>query len=180
MSWKMLRATLMIAGLAGCASPMKVSSDYYREADFSSYRTFSFMPGRALLVATTQPVSPLLEGRLMAAAADVLSTRGYRQVDNPDQADFILSFTLGERDQISVNNYPEAYRETWRLDGPNPGSVEVRTYTEGTLSIDMFEVKTRQPVWFGRASRSLTQSDRGNPALVKEVVSAILKQFPPS
>lgn len=170
---------LVAATLTGCATSLEVSSESVREADFASYRTFSFLPEKALVVASAEPFNPLLESRLKTAAAEALTVKGYRQTANPAEADILLAFFLGARDQVRVNSYPDATRETWRKDNRDVGDVQVRTYTEGTLSIDMYEEKTRSPVWHGSATRTLTREDRNDADLVTTVVNAILEQFPP-
>ena len=45
----------------------------------------------------------------MAAVEGVLTTRGYRKVEDPETADFALSFTVGSREEIKVNSYPATY-----------------------------------------------------------------------
>jgi len=177
-----LSATLALSliALGGCAARIDVATDYFPDAQFNAYRSFSFMPERTLLVAAATPVSPLLEERLKTAAASTLTDSGYRQVTDPEQADFVVSFTLGARDKIRVNSYPSSYRGSWAWGGPYQQQVDVRNYTEGTLAIDIFDVRTRQPVWFGRASKTISNADRANPTpLINEVVRAILSEFPP-
>jgi hypothetical protein len=178
-----LPALLALSAIAlnGCAGSINVNTDYYPEAKFAAYRTFSFMPERSLRVAVAAPVSPLLEGRLISAATATLTSNGYRRVDDPDQADFVVSFTLGARDKIRVNSYPSSYRGRWAWGGPQLHEVDVRNYTEGTLAIDIFDVATHQPVWFGSASKTISNADRANPTpLINEVVGAILNRFPPT
>lgn len=170
---------VVIFGLAACAYRMNVSTGPLSDADFASYQTYSFMPGSALVVATSEFVSPLLEDQLKTAATRVLTGKGFRTVENPEDADFVVAFVLGARDQVKVNSYPKTYRESWRVDGAYTEDMEVRSYTEGTLSVDIFEVETRRPVWHGRASRNLTGAERGNVTLINDVVAAILSQFPP-
>ena len=175
---KTLLAALGAMALAGCASSIDVTSDHYGEVNFSSYQTFDFVPEKLLIVASAEPFNPLLEDRLKSAAAEALIAKGYRRAANPDDADFLLSFFLGARDQVRTNSYPDPYRKSWRWE-QSPGSADVRTYTEGALSIDIFEVKTRKPVWQGTAIRTLSRADRGDENVVKTVVDAILEQFPP-
>ncbi len=170
---------LLISALAGCAASINVTSDYQPGTSFRGYQTFGFVPEPALMVQSAEPFSPLLEGRLKAAAAEALTRKGFRQTENPDVADFLLSFNLGAVDQLRVNNFPNANRGGMRQSGSGEGTSEVRAFTEGTLSIDIFEANTRRPVWFGRATRTLNASDRTDTQLVNQVVTAILEQFPP-
>ncbi len=165
--------------LAGCTT-LDATTDYDPGTDFASYKTFDYMPGRTLIVASAGAVSPLLQGRLKDAAANVLIARGYRRSSDPEKADVVMSFTLGARDQIRVDSYPATYRGTWGWGARYYQEVDVRIYTEGTLAIDVFDVRSRQPVWHGRTSKTITSSDRKNPTpVINEIVSAILAEFPP-
>jgi hypothetical protein len=166
--------------LAGC-STVSVNSDYDRGTDFSQYRTFSFISDSPLLMSETLPVSPLFEGRAIRAIQTALVAKGYRYVDDRAQADFVVSFTLGARDQIRVTSYPSTYRGNWRWGGVYHQDVDVRNYTEGTLAIDLFDVEDKSPFWHGWAVKSITRSDYSNPTpVINKVVESILADFPPS
>jgi hypothetical protein len=54
--------------------------------------------------------------------------------------------------------------------------VDVYQYTEGTLSVDAFDAKTRQPLWHGQATG--TVSSKPNPEKVEKAVAKIMAQFP--
>jgi len=59
--------------------------------------------------------------------------------------------------------------------------VQVRDYTEGQLAIDLFDVKTHAPVWHGRATMTITESDRDTPAeTLNEIVAEVFAEYPPS
>jgi hypothetical protein len=171
--------TLLVSAVAGCATPINVTADYQQGTDFRGYQTFGFLPERTLMVQSAEPFSPQLESRLKAAASAALIGKGFRQTENPGEADFLLAFNLGAQDQLRVNNFPNADQGGMRQTGTGPGTSEVRAFTEATLSIDILEAKSRQPVWFGRAIRTISIADRGDSRLVNQVVTAILEQFPP-
>ena len=178
-----VRWVLIVAGaglLFGCASLAKVQTDFNPSADFSSYRSFSFISDKPLLVSTIG-ISPLLEGRLMNATRGQLISKGYRFVDNREMADFVVSFTVGARDKIQVTSYPASYRgyNQWGWGTGYYNEVNVRNYTEGTLSIDIFEVNRRSPVWHGWAVKTISSSDRRNPTpVINEIVAAIFADYP--
>jgi hypothetical protein len=179
-----IRILLMLttaAVLSGCSS-VSVHSDFNSSADFSEYRTFSYISSKPLLVADVAAVSPLLEGRLMKITRAELAAKGYRYTDDRDAADFVISFTLGARDKIRINSYPSTYRGAYYggWAAPYHSEVDVRNYTEGTLALDLFDVKSKSPVWHGWAVNSITAQERANPEpLLKEIVGSILEQFPP-
>ena len=178
----MLRGTLLAALCmlaTGCAT-INAKSDYDESADFGAYQTFGWISEHPLVMSDPTIASPLFEGRAMNAIAQTLQASGYRLIEDASKADFAVSFSLGARDQIRVNSYPTAYRGNWAWGGPYYQEVDVRNYTEGTLSIDLFDVKRRQPVWHGWAVKTTSNSDRANPsAVITEVIETILTQFPP-
>jgi hypothetical protein len=58
--------------------------------------------------------------------------------------------------------------------------VDVDTYREGTLAIDVFDGKSHQPVWHGWATKRITEADiRGAAEQIPIAVTAILESFPP-
>ena len=167
--------------LSACTS-MTVESDYDPGTDFSNYKTFAFISDKPLLMAQTAPISPLFEGRAMNAAQAALTAKGFTFVEDRKDADFVVSFTMGARDKIRVNNYPVHYRgpTPWEWGAPYHTEVDVRNYTEGTLAIDIFDVQARSPVWHGWAVRTISTADRRNPTpIINYVVAKILDDFPP-
>jgi hypothetical protein len=167
---------------ASCAT-IRAGSDYYAEANFSSYRSFSWLDESPLIrpTASRVQISPLTVRRIREAIERELTAKGFTQIADREEADFAVSFTVGARDMIDVDNYPPLYRGPWGWRGPYYGaSVDVSVYTEGTLALDVFDNATRQPVWHGWARKRITESDVEDPApTINEAVRAILAEFPP-
>ncbi len=175
--------------LAGCATPMQVTSDFDETVDFSKFRTFSWIAPNPLIRSVTQrPLSPLVEQRLMSNTRALLPARGLSFVEDPAEADLVIAFTIGSRDGIRIDSIPTPgfharpsgpRRAGWR--GYWPGNtVTTRQYTEGQLAVDMFDVAEARPVWHGTSGRQLTQSEREAPdELLREALEAIFDQFPP-
>lgn len=191
--YPLLRTTALLSLLAlltGCGASAPVI-DYDRSADFASYRTYAFISDHPMVRAPdTPPGSPLLEGRLMRITDDNLQGKGFTKVSDPESADFAVSFTVGARDKIRVNSYPEPYRPYyggWGAWGApyyggymGTSNVDVQQYTEGTLAIDIFDVNQHKPVWHGIATKRITDSMRRNPdESLTEIVDEILTRFPP-
>jgi len=177
--------------LSGCATGFKATHDHDPEQDFSAYRTFAWIAERPMRVGATSVVpNPLLEPRIMSAISDTLVAKGYTKVDEAKSADFVLSFTVGSREEIRVDSYPSmaggygAYGRAGRWGGAYYGygtDTTVTQYTQGVLAIDIFDIKERRPVWHGVASKSISESDREDVAgTIKAAVDAILAGFPPT
>jgi len=109
----MLRTTLIlliVSVFAGCASTPPVI-DFDPSADFTQYTSFAFISEHPLIrTEGAESASPLLEGRLMQTTEDVLTAGGIKRVEDAELADITIAFTVGGRDKIQVNRYPEPYR----------------------------------------------------------------------
>ncbi|MBC6982138.1 DUF4136 domain-containing protein [Caulobacter sp. 17J80-11] len=167
-----LAAGLSVAlGLSACATGPNINTDYDRSVDFSSFHTFS------LASDTPQPGAPPLTWQRVSDAINrTLQARGFTRSDTPD---FAVGFTLGKRDRIETWNYGPYYG-AWGQSGGGwwNAQTHVRTITEGTLTIDVFDAKTRRPVWSGTATQRL--SGPVSQAEIDAAVTSVLAKFPPT
>jgi len=54
----------------------------------------------------------------------------------------------------------------------------VRSYSEGKLAIDVFDVKSKQPAWHGWGVKRITSADKDDPATtIRTVVDQVVAQF---
>jgi hypothetical protein len=139
---------LVSLGLAACASGFKATYDADPAHDFSGYQTFAWISENPMIIGATNRVpNPLLEPRIMAAIEDGMTVRGYRKVNDPESADFTVSFT-GSYWGGSYYGYGM------------PTETDVRQYQKGMLALDIFDVKEHRPVYHSVAEKSITDSDR--------------------
>lgn len=175
-------AVSVCALLASCAT-IRADSDYYEAADFSQYRSYVWMAESPLIRSDSSrvEVSPLTVRRIREAIERDLAEKRFEPAATRDAADFSISFTVGARDMITLEDYPPYYRGQWRWGRPYYWpSVDVGMYTEGMLAIDIFDNETREPVWHGWARKTILQSDIDDPeATIEAAVEAILADFPP-
>lgn len=188
-----LGMVLAFALLGACATTFKATYDHDVDHDFSNYHTFAWLSKNPMKVSQsiTTP-NPLLEPRIMSALEKALVAKGYKWVADRKSADFVISFTVGSREEIKVDSYPSmsagvgmGYPRHWGWGGAYYGyattETSVRQYTKGILAVDIFDVKDRRPVWHGVASKTVNESDRENmDETIKAAVDAILAGFPPS
>jgi len=179
-----------IVAVASCSSSSGIKSfhDYNPSADFASYRTWSFISERPMIVSQAAGmVNPLLEGRIMRAIHSEMDRKGFSYVTDPESADIAISFTVGSRDQVKIDQIPSSYRTGYSryhrgygYGGSFGTETRVRQYTEGQVAIDIFEVQSHTPAFHGSATKRLSSSDRDNPEeLISSVVSEAMLGFPP-
>jgi len=175
-----LTALALCTLVAACDSTISARSDWNPAVDFSPYHTYSWI-SKAPLISKSPEVSPLAEVRLENAVVNELGKKGYRFVEDPAQADFVVAFTLGAREKLSVTSAPgPGGLPPFVWSAPYYRDIDVHQFTEGRLAIDMFDTKLRAPVWTGFATKSITSSDERNMGeLANKAVAAILKDFPP-
>ncbi|MDJ0748193.1 MAG: DUF4136 domain-containing protein [Woeseiaceae bacterium] len=171
-----------VFGIGGCATKIDTFVDHDSRVAFHDLETFAWISEHPLVSSSQYAAAnPFLEARIQDAIQDELTSRGYRFVEDDSAADFVISFSVGGRKDLSVESYPVAYRNRWTLGGTYIGeSVSVEQNTEGTLAIDFFSANTRSPIWHGVARKNLTAAEeklRGS--IIRDAVAAILVEFPP-
>lgn len=143
-------------------------------------------------------ISPLAEQRMTNAIISELEIKGFTFIDNIDNADFTVVYTMGARDKINVDSYSDKYYRTrvnWGWGAYyypyfkhypfGRYSVNVyheipRAYTEGSIAIDIYDAKTQQPIWHSKASKKLSSKDlNSNASNAFEVAQKLLANFPP-
>jgi len=176
-----LVVTALVLTLAACAS-LQTGSDFERTVNMSGYHTFAWMPREHY-----GTHNPLVIQRARDAIQGSLVGKGFAYVEDSTKADFVVDFTIGAHDRTDIQSYPVSYagplypgyygwwgRPYWGRD------VDVRQYREGTMSIDVFDVRTHRAVWHGWAKKELSQSDidRSDVA-IRSAVESVLQRFPP-
>ena len=187
--------------IAGCSSsaPLRTSSDFNPDIDISNYKSFSWIAEKPYIPSGTF-LADSNRDRISTHIYNEFRNKGYVFVSDPMAADFVVSYTVGSRKEINAKSFPTYYRSGWNWGASYWGgggvyvpvtyssgsrytgtSTNIRTYTEGTLAIDVFDVKKAQPAWHGVALKEITSSDRQNPrSIIQEAVTKILAKFPPA
>jgi hypothetical protein len=156
---RVIIATVLAACLAfpAYAGP-KVSSDTTPGANFATYRTFAF-------VNPSPPagMNPVAYERIRMGVEQGLISKGYSKAA---EGDLSVIITIGARDRTDV--------DTWGMFGRQ---VDVRQYTEGQLSVDVFDTRTKQPLWHGQATETINPK-KVDPAKVEKAVGVVMARFP--
>jgi len=183
-------AAVAIIGV-GCASQhnAKVDFDKNTEIDTTQYKTFAWLTENKILSAS-EDINPVMKLRVDQAVEDSFIAKGYKLISSAEEADFAVSYTVGNRDKIKVNSYPASYNTSFGwgrgyygsrgyYGGMNMGTeTRVTNYTEGRLAIDVYDVKTHQPAWHGWAVKRITSDDREEPEqLIKDLVEKVVVNF---
>lgn len=185
--------------VSGCASQPKVFTDYDDRRDFSAYKNFAWVHVPPMMHSGDYEVSALAEQRITQAIKGELISKGFVFVDDLSNADFSVVFTMGARDKIQVHRYSTTYyqaRHNWGWgsyyfpyfvhfpfdyhDQIYYRDVPV-SYTEGSIAVDIFDARSKEPIWHSKASKNLTKKDiRSGGTNAVEVIEKLMANFPPS
>ncbi|WNO08621.1 DUF4136 domain-containing protein [Teredinibacter sp. KSP-S5-2] len=195
---KIIFSTVFAVFLISCSSnKVAVNSDFDRDYDFNSLRTFSWHTPNVFNEKSEKYLNnDILDDRIRGNVNEQLSTKQMRLVDD-GQADFWVNYSITTEPRIDVKTYNtyQGYYSSWRYYGagtfryatigmPYTDSVvenKLQYYELGTFVLDVIDPKTGKLIWRGTASgkvpRDLSADEKER--VVKNVVSRILEDFPP-
>jgi len=171
-----LTAVVLVA--SACSSGISVRTDFDPAANFSSYRTFAWMP---LPQNTDYRLNnDLVDGRIRSAIENQLQAKGY-QLGPVEGADFKVGYHAaleGKMDVRTINSYYGYGWEQWSTISPQ---TYVDEYTEGTLVVDVVDAKSNELVWRGSGQGEVRE--RADPdertRRINNAIAKILAEFPP-
>jgi Domain of unknown function (DUF4136) len=151
----------------------KITTDYDHKADFTKYKTFSWLK-------QPQTNDPLMKGRIVEFVNAELQRRGLQLV--PAAGDLGLSAHAATKQEQTLDVFYNGYPDWgWRWRGGFGGGPEVatvETYTVGTLVVDLFDSGTKQVVWRGVATDTVSDKPEKNTKETQKVVEEMFKKYP--
>ncbi len=175
---KLQKVVFVLIGLmllfAGNASAQQVKTDYDRSTNFAQYKSYSWEHVK------TQ--DPLDVERIKSAVNAALAAKGWTQVDSGGDVSIVaLEIT---RNQETLNTFYDGLGGGWgwrRFGGGGFGqaTTTTETYKVGTVVVDLFDTKTKQLIWRGTESDTLSNKSDKNIKNLDKGVEKMFKQFPP-
>lgn len=166
--------------LAGCSS-LTVKYDYDSEVDFGKYKSYGWMArpaGMPTNALEAEGQSGLLDGRIRNAISGVMTDRGL--AENEDSPDLLVVHHLGSQEKIQVTDWGYRYSDYyWGYGGRQ---IDVHSYTEGMLVVDLVDAETKALVWRGTGTGVVDKTQRTPEELqarLNNVIAQIMQSFPP-
>ena len=161
----MHRRALLLMGAAfglaigpGARARPKISTDTLPGANFAAYKTFGW-------VNTPMPagMDPVAYGRIVQDIETGMESKGYVKGSPPD---LVLVLSLGAQNKTQINSFGFFGRD-----------LDVYQYTEGKLSIDAFDAKTKRAVWHGQADETI-HPDNPDFRRIDSGIARLMQKFP--
>ncbi len=175
MKIRLIACVLVILATLGCSS-LKVNQDWDRSANFSQYKTYAWQDSGE----TVRDVSPLIHERVVAAIDQQMSAKGFQKTEsNPD---VYVTYMSDDDEQLRIDTKHFGYRmgSAWYWGGGRGTSTStVRSYTKGTLVLDMWDARAKQLIWRATASDIVSENPEKNTTKVNKAVARMFAKFPP-
>lgn len=169
-------AALVVIGLTGCSS-VTVNYDYDPSVNFQEFKTFGWMPTHV-----DDPVgksgNDLVEKRIRMAITNELQARGL--TENADNPDILATFHTGVQEKVQVTDWGYSYSNYYW--GYPTRDVDVYSYTQGQLVIDLVKASSQQLAWRGSGTKMLDGAQSSPEKMqdsINHAVAEIMKSFPP-
>src|SRR6266436_2868340 len=175
---KLQRVVLVLMGMmflfAGKSSAQQVKTDYDHSANFGQYKTYSWQQ--------VKTKDALDVDRVKSAVNATLAAKGWSQVDSGGDVSIMAIETT--QNQQTLNTFYDGFGGGWgwrRFGGGGFGeaTTTTETYKVGTLIVDLFDAKTKQLIWRGTSSDTLSNNSDKNIKNLDKGVDKMFKKFPP-
>ena len=175
---KLQRVVFVLIGMmflfAAKSSAQQVKTDYDRGANFGQYKTYSW--------AQVKTKDALDVDRIKTAVNAALTAKGWTQVDSGGDVSIVAMEIT--RDQTTLNTFYDGFGGGWgwrRFGGGGFGeaTTTTETYRVGTVVVDLFDTKTKQLIWRGNSSDTLSNNSDKNIKNLDKGVDKMFKHFPP-
>ena len=167
------RLSYLVAGalVAGTVLIAKVTTDFNHKTDFTKYHTYSWIGVKA--------GNQLWQDRIQMAVDQALSQKGWMKV--PSGGDASVSAFGRTREQETLQTFYDGFPGWgWRWGGGlGTSTTDVVPYQVGTLVVDVFDGNSKQLIWRGSASDTLSSNPEKNDKKMEKNVEDMFKKFPP-
>jgi hypothetical protein len=155
--------------LTAASLAQQVKTDYDHNASFDQYKTYSWEK--------VQTRDPLLVDRIKEAVNGALAAKGWTQVDSGGDVS-IVAIEITQNRQ-TLNTFYDGFGGGWRFGGFGDATTTTETYKVGDLVVDLFDAKTKNLIWRGSSSDTLSNNPDKNTKNLDKGVKKMFAHFPP-
>jgi hypothetical protein len=167
---------------AGAALAQDVRYNFSKDADFSKYKTYKWVP-----IKDAAKVSDLVDKQIKEAIDAELATKGLTKVDG-DDANLFIGYQAGVGEEKQFNSYSTGwgYGPGWGGGwyggmGSTSTTGSTSTIYKGQLDLDMYDSAGHDLIWRGVVSKTIdpkAKPEKQQKNLAK-AVQKLLKNYPP-
>ena len=164
---KRLLSILALSCLISAASAQQVSVNYDHSQDFSQFHTYAWGSNNA-----NQVQDSILAQVAIQDINVQLQGKGLQLVQENQNPDLIVLANSGLRQETSWNAWG------MRGIGGGMGSITPEQNVEGTLIVDLHDVKSQALVWRAIAQNTLNKNGNKNQQMLNRAIQKMFQQYP--
>ena len=179
---RLLAALLCVASLS---LAHKVRVDFDHSTSFGAYKTYclkGFANKNSPLPAFP---NQLIQDRIAGYIEEALAARGLKRASTAE--DLRVSYRIDVREQPQYITYGDGWGPGWGWDGWGYGwgagsgfsTTTVQMTYEGTLVVDMVDVKRNKLVFEGTSAQSISSRPEKNSKKLAKAVAEVFEKYPP-
>jgi hypothetical protein len=161
--------SVLAALLTASTAFANIATDYDHNVDFGHYKTYSW--------AAVKTSDSLWDQRVKDAVNRELAARGWTQV--PSGGEVAVSARDAIHNQQTLNTFYDGFGGR-RFGGLGMATTTVDNYKVGTLIVEMFDGNSKNLIWRGVASDTLSNNADKNIKSLDKNVQKMFGKFPPN
>jgi hypothetical protein len=163
----MIACAMVALLLPSNAHSQNVNADWdHNVHNFSSFRTYQWeKPARST-------GNPLMDQRIVTAIDAQMAQKGFQHVEN--NPDVLVTYGTGLQRQKSATATGMGH---WRMGGM--GTINQNISNAGTLVVDISDSHTKQLIWRGTATDTLSDNPDKNSQKIQKAIAKMFKKYPP-
>lgn len=165
-----ISSLLLLMSIAGFGQD--VTYNFMPGTNFSNYKTYKWerVPGQKY-------PDQILDAQIMQAIDDQLKLKGLTKVTEGN-SDLVATYQVAIDQQREWNAYGGGVGFRF---GMGNATATSSTLNIGTLVLDFYDVKDKQQIWTGKATKQLDpkKDQAKNQANLQKAMAKLLKNYPP-
>jgi len=160
--------------IATAAFAQKVTTDHAKDANFGAYKTFMW-------IKEPKTTNPMAKQRIVDDVNAALTAKGLTLVTS--DADIAIAAHAATREEHTLQTFYDGFDGGWRWRGgfgPATATTTINSYEVGTLVVDLFDASTRETVWRGTATKTLSDKPEKNARSLNEAIDKMFRAYPSS
>ena len=178
---KLISVFAFLIAISSC-KPIEVVVDQNKSADFSRYTTYSFLGWQNN---SGEILSDSDKESLRDAFTNEFERRGMTRVNSGGDIQISLYITISDKSAVSdySSHYSSRYG-SYNYYGGSMGygytgnSFKQNPYRVGTLIMDVFDKTSKDQVWQGIASKTVTENLSKRQRTILTNIRALMRDFP--
>ena len=151
----------------------KVKTFVGTHADFSSYKTYEWLPPKVLTKTGVVEDDPVIAPVIKAAVNRELTARGLKEVATGADLQIVTCALNTFVPQLEAYIFPVGL-----YDYPSPIAAMGRYNREGTLVINLIDTRTKKSAWAGMVTESIANKPGAGAKKIPKATENMFRKFP--